>query len=191
MNPPRLLIVPGSQRRGSLNLRLAAAAATQAASTGFSVQTIDLRALQLPVYDGDLEADQGVPTSTQTLHDAIAQSDALLFVTPEYNGFPTPLVINAMDWLSRLPDGMKVTQHRPLGLLSASPGAMGGLLSMNHLRTYLQTRFGMIPVPEQFALGKADQAFDAEGQLVEERARKQLQAVLGALYGLALALRAG
>jgi len=196
LQPLRLLVIAGSARRGSLNLRLAGAAAALAREAGASVEALDLRALQLPLYDGDLEAAGGAPEEALRLLEAVRGADALLLVTPEYNGFPTPLLINAFDWLSRLgptderPAGLAVTANKPVALLSASPGPLGGLRSMNFLRQYLQMAFAMIVVPQQFALSRANEAFDAQGALQDERARSTVAGVLSALGALATALRA-
>jgi NAD(P)H-dependent FMN reductase len=195
LNGVRLLVIAGSARNGSLNLRLADAAAALAREAGAQVDRFDLRALQLPVYDGDLEAAEGVPDSTLSLLDAVRSADALLIVTPEYNGFPTPLLVNAFDWLSRLgaagerPAGLAVTANKPVALLSASPGPLGGLRSMNFLRQYLQMAFAMIVVPQQFALVRAHDAFDDQGALKDERAARSVGGVLSALGTLAAALR--
>lgn len=195
LNGLRLLVIAGSARNGSLNLRLADAAAALAREAGAQVDRFDLRALQLPVYDGDLEAAEGVPDSTLSLLDAVRSADALLIVTPEYNGFPTPLLVNAFDWLSRLgaagerPAGLAVTANKPVALLSASPGPLGGLRSMNFLRQYLQMAFAMIVVPQQFALVRAHEAFDDQGALKDERAARSVGGVLSALCTLAAALR--
>jgi NAD(P)H-dependent FMN reductase len=192
----RLLVIAGSARSGSLNLQLARAAGRTAEQAGAEVQTLDLRALQLPLYDGDLEARTGVPEGAARLRDAIADARALLLVTPEYNGFPTPLLINAFDWLSRLqpaggrPAGLAATAGKPVALLSASPGPLGGLRSMNFLRQYLQMAFAMLVVPQQFALGRANDAFEAEGALKDERAMASVSGVLAALGKLAAALHA-
>ena len=194
-NGLRLRVIAGSARTGSLNLRLASAAAALAREAGAQVDGFDLRALQLPVYDGDLEAAEGVPDSTLRLLDAIRTADALQIVTPEYNGFPTPLLVNAFDWLSRLgpagerPAGLAVTANKPVALLSASPGPLGGLRSMNFLRQYLQMAFAMIVVPQQFALVRAHEAFDDQGALKDERAARSVGGVLSALGTLAAALR--
>ena len=196
MRDLRLLVIAGSARSGSLNLRLAAAAAALAREAGAEVEAFDLRALQLPLYDGDLEAAGGVPEAALRLLDAVRAADALLLVTPEYNGFPTPLLINAFDWLSRLgpagerPAGLAVTANKPVALLSASPGPLGALRSMNFLRQYLQMAFAMIVVPQQFALSRAHEAFDALGALKDERARGSVLGVLSSLGTLAAALRA-
>ncbi len=187
--------MPASARAGSLNKKLAAFAAERVRATGCGVSQIDLRALELPLYDGDLEATQGVPAGAAQLQRAIAACDAVLVVTPEYNGFPTPLFVNAFDWLSRapatpaLPAGLALTASKPAGLLSASPGAAGGLRSMNYVRQYLQMAFAMIVVPQQFALGRAHEAFDASGALVDPGAVRSVDAVLRAVLTLASALK--
>ena len=192
----KLLVIPGSARAGSLNRRLAAAAATLARANGAEAIELDLRSLALPLYDGDIEAASGVPAGGTQLQDAIAAADALLVVTPEYNGFPTPLVVNAFDWLSRIPpqapraSGLATTANKPIALLAASPGPLGGLRSMNYLRQYFQMAFAMIVVPQQFALGRAHEAFDDSGALKDEKARQAVSGVLAALGTLASALRA-
>jgi chromate reductase, NAD(P)H dehydrogenase (quinone) len=194
--PPSLLVIPGSSRSGSFNFTLARAAARSAEAQGASVQLLDLRSLALPLYDGDIEAKQGVPASIAEMIGAIVRADAVLVVTPEYNGFPTPLVINAFDWLSRapaaggLPAGLQATAGKPAGLLSASPGPLGGLRSMNFLRQYLQMAFGMVVNPRQYALSRADQAFDEQGALKDDKTRQTVEGVVSSLLKLAGALRA-
>jgi len=194
MPAPRLLIIAGSARQDSLNRRLAAAAGRRAQAKGLQVSALDLRALALPVYDGDFEAASGVPAGALELQQAIQAADGLLIVTPEYNGFPTPLVINAFDWLSRIqpsadrPAGLAVTANRPAALMSASPGPLGALRSMNFLRQYLQMAFAMVVVPQQFALGRAHEAFDEAGELKEARSAQAADAVLDAWARMARAL---
>lgn len=196
MEASRLLVIAGSARAGSLNRRLATAAAEMAREAGMHATELDLRALALPVYDGDLEAASGVPAGALALLDAVLDCDAVLIVTPEYNGFPTPLVINAFDWLSRIgaapprPAGLAATANKPVALLAASPGPLGALRSMNFLRQYLQMAFAMIVVPQQFALAKAHEAFDDTGGLKDARSAQTVAGVLQALNRLAQALKA-
>ncbi len=196
MKPIRLLILSGSERAGSFNRSLARVAAAAARRDGCEVTEFDLRALALPVYDGDLEAASGVPPSALQLRDALHGADALLLVTPEYNAFPTPLVLNAFDWMSRIPAtapggaGLAATANMPAALLSASPGPLGGLRSMNLLRQYLQGAFAMIVVPQQFALGRAGDAFDAAGALKDAKSQQLVEGVLAALGDLSSALKA-
>jgi len=194
MNAIRLLVISGSERRGSFNRSLARVAAEGARRAGASVTEFDLRALALPLYDGDIEA-VGVPPAAAQLRDAVLAHDALLVVTPEYNAFPPPLLLNAFDWLSRLRAsegvvaGLAATANRPAALLSASPGPLGGLRAMNYLRQYLQAAFAMIVVPQQFALGRASEAFDEAGALRDPKAQHAVEGVLEALGALASALK--
>ena len=191
----RLLLVAGSSRSGAWSGRLRDAVRQLADASGASTSAIDLRALALPVYDADLEAASGVPDGARRLRDAIAGADALLIVTPEYNGFPTPLVINAFAWLSRLQaeapaaSGLATTAGKPVALLSSSPGAVGGLRAMNFMRQYLQMAFAMLVVPQQFALGRANEAFDEAGKLKDAKTEQAVRGVLTALLRLATALR--
>ncbi|WP_326541051.1 NADPH-dependent FMN reductase [Pseudorhodoferax sp.] len=184
--PPHLLVLPASARSGSLNRSLAAAAATLARGMGLQVSEYEPAALEMPLYNGDLERSAGMPAAARRLFDAIAASDGLLVVTPEYNGYPTPLFINAFDWLSRIeaappqPSGLALTAERPAALLSASPGVLGGQRSLNLVRGYLEGAFQMLVVPQQFALGKAHEAFDEQGLLRDPKAAARVSQVLQA-----------
>jgi NAD(P)H-dependent FMN reductase len=188
--PLRLLLIAGSARQGALSVKLRDAARNVADASGAVTQVLDLRELALPLYDGDLETARGVPEGAARFRDAIAAHDAVLLVTPEYNGFPTPLVINAFDWLSRLPDGLKVTADKPVALLSSSPGALGGLRAMNFLRQYLQMAFAMIVVPQQQAIGRAHEAFTPDGALADGKLAAALAAAVRAVLQLARGQRA-
>ena len=157
---------------------------------------LDIRALGMPLYDGDIEASQGVPAGAHQLRTAFASHDAVLIVTPEYNGFPPPLVLNAFDWLSRLPaseglpSGVLVTANKPTALLSISPGAGGGLRAVNYLRQYLQMAFGMLVVPRQHAVGHAHDVLDAQAAFKDEKAEQAVASVVQALLRVGSALRA-
>ena len=195
MDAVRLLVVPGSARTGSFNRKMAEVAAGLARHAGAEPTLLDLRALALPVYDGDLEAASGVPAGAVTLRDALVASDAVLVVTPEYNGFPTPLVVNAFDWLSRIPAstpggaGLAATAGKPCALMSASPGPLGGLRAMNTLRQFLQMSIGMLVAPTQHALVRAGDAFEANGALIDPKAVQAVEGVMAALLRLARALK--
>lgn len=135
---PRLLVIAGSAREGSLNTQLAAVAAHKARALGAETTTVDLRALDLPVYDQDVLNAQGMPEGARRLRQLFAEHDGLLLSSPEYNALPTPLFINAFDWLSvvqaegDLPSGTGATAGKPVGLMAASPGALGGHPSAAH-----------------------------------------------------------
>jgi NAD(P)H-dependent FMN reductase len=181
MDPLRVLFIAGSARNGAWSVKLRDAARRAADAAGAHTSVFDLRALALPLYDGDIEAEQGVPAGAATLRDAIRGHDALLIATPEYNGFPTPLMTNAFDWLSRLKDGLATTTNKPVALVSSSPGALGGLRSMNFLRQYLQMRFQMLVMPQQHAVVRAHEAFAPDGALADAHTAAALDGVVGAL----------
>ena len=190
----RLLVMAGSSREGAWSGKLAAAGAAALSEAGASVTPVDLRALALPLYDGDLELREGVPAAALRFRDLVASHDGMLVVTPEYNGFPTPLFVNAFDWLSRVkpdaqgPAGLAATAGKVAGLMSSSPGALGGLRALNFTRQYLQMAFAMVVVPQQFALGAANAAFDEHGALKDERHRQSVNTVVGSLVRIASAL---
>ena len=173
MTIPRLLLISGSAREGSINTRLLQLAGRKASSLGAHVTWVDLRALELPVYDADLHALKGHPNSLLQWRELMANHDGLLLASPEYNALPTPMLINAFDWLStvpatdELPSGSGATAGKPVGLLAASPGALGGIRALPVVRTWLSTNFAMAVVPEQMALPGADHAFDEDGNLVK------------------------
>ena len=195
MTTVKLLAISGSERSGSLNRKLLDAAAKSAQAQGAQVDTIDLRSLALPLYDGDIEKGAGVPEGAKRLRHAMLAADGVLLATPEYNGFPTPLLVNSFDWLSRLaadgavPSGLAATAGKPLGIVSASPGLLGGLRSLNFTRQYLSMAIAMMPVPQQFALAKAHEAFDDAGALKDAKQQASVDAVVAALIRVAAALK--
>lgn len=188
--PLRLLLIAGSARQGALSVGMRDAARRIADAAGAATETLDLRALALPLYDGDLEARDGVPAGAAALRKAIAAADAVLIATPEYNGFPTPLLINAFAWLSRLKDGVAVTADKPVALVSSSPGALGGLRAMNFLRQYLQMAFQMPVVPPQQAVSRAHEAFAPDGSLADPKGAAALEGVVRAVLRQAALRRA-
>jgi chromate reductase, NAD(P)H dehydrogenase (quinone) len=196
MSAVRLLAISGSERAGSLNRKLLDAAVKTAQARGAQVDTIDLRSLALPLFDGDIEKASGVPDGARRQRVAQRAADAVLLATPEYNGFPTPLLINSLDWLSRLqaegdaPAGLATTAGKPLGIVSASPGLLGGLRSLNYTRQYLSMAFAMMPVPQQFALSRAHEAFDDSGALKDAKQQAAVETVVGSVIRVAAALKA-
>ncbi|MES2887073.1 MAG: NADPH-dependent FMN reductase [Pseudomonadota bacterium] len=189
----RLLVTAGSSRRGSYNMQLARWVAAQATAAGAQVTLLDLQSLQLPLYDADLEA-EGMPAGALTLRQHFAHHEAFIVCAPEYNGFPTPLLINALDWASRpaadgaLPSGIDAMKGTVAGLLGASPGGLGGLRGLVALRSFLQMNLGMLIVPEQHALGSAMKAFDAEGQLSDARQQEGVHQVVRSVLRTTAAL---
>ncbi len=188
----KLLAFAASTRRDSFNRKLIAVAAQQAQALGAELTLIDLKDFPLPLYEGDLEAEQGMPASAQALLELLAAHDGLLLCTPEYNGFFPPLLKNTLDWMSRPePSGQSGLRHfkgKTAALLAASPGAAGGLRSLIVTRQYLGN-LGLLVIPAQFGLGSAGQAFDEEGLLKDSRQLESVKSVLGQLIDITRRLK--
>ena len=184
--PPRILIVPGSARSQALSKRLARAGFAAIDRAGGVGTLIDLAQFEMPLYHAELEARDGLPEAVRRLQALIAGHDALLVASPEYNGSMTPLLVNALDWCSRVDprnpsgSGLAIFADKPAGLLGSSPGALGGLRALFHLRDLL-AYLGMMVIPQQLAVPRAHHAFDADGGLEDESQRARLDAVALAL----------
>ena len=162
-----LLALAGSTRAGSLNKKLLSATASAAEAEGADVTMVDLADLPMPLYDGDLEKSAGLPENAQRLKALMIDHDAILIASPEYNGGMTAVLKNALDWASRREgDEAPLAAYRGkvAGLISASPGRLGGARSLIAVRQVL-TSCGALVIPQQFALGQAAQAFDDSGAL--------------------------
>ena len=179
----KLLIFAGSIRRASFNRQLAHAAAKMAASSGAEVTLLELAELAIPMYNADLEA-AGTPADVMKLKQILFDHPAWIICSPEYNGSYTALLKNTLDWASspiksdpNWQNGFKSFEGKVVGLLSASPGALGGLRSQSHLAPLLLNLQCWV-APKSFALGRAAQAFDAEGRLTNPAHISQVQAVI-------------
>jgi NAD(P)H-dependent FMN reductase len=163
MSALKILVIPGSLRTGSLNARLAAAAAYEFAQAGAEVTRISLADFPLPIYDGDLQTKSGVPKNAINLKRMIGAHHGVLIVTPEYNSSVPPLVKNTIDWVSRVQDAHEVRgqvfRERPFGIAAASEGRLGGTRSLAALRLILTACRALI-VPNQLALSLASEAYD-------------------------------
>lgn len=169
---PKLLAISGSLSTDSLNTKLLKVAIGAAEKAGADVTFCDLRELDLPIYDGDLESAQGLPGKVLELKDTMKAHDGFLFACPEYNSSITPALKNAIDWASRPRDGegpLECFDGKTAGLLAASPGALGGLRGLVVVRMLL----GNIRVhvhPKQYAAGSL--TFNDDGSPTDERHAK-------------------
>ena len=164
---PRLLAFAGCTRRDSFNKKLVPIAARGARAAGAEVTLIDLEDFPLPLFDQDLEAEQGVPENGKKLRQLFIDHDGLLIASPEYNSSVTAVLKNAIDWVSRPAPGepsLAAFRTKVATLMSASPGALGGLRGLAHVRSILGN-VGVIVLPEQIAVAKAHEAFNADGSL--------------------------
>jgi chromate reductase, NAD(P)H dehydrogenase (quinone) len=159
----KILVIPGSLRTGSLNVRLAAAASYQFAQAGADVTRISLADFPLPIYDGDLQTKSGVPKNAVNLKRMIGAHHGVLVVTPEYNSSVPPLVKNTIDWVTRVQDGQEsrgqVFRGRAFAIAAASESRLGGTRSLAALRLIL-TACHAIVIPNQLALSFASEAYD-------------------------------
>ena len=179
----KLLVFAGSTRQNSFNRKLAHNAAAQARAVGAEVTHIELADYDVPMYNADLEA-VATPPDVMRLKQLMYEHPAWIIVSPEYNGSYTALLKNTIDWVSspvkgnpEWTDGFKSLRGKVVGMLSASPGALGGLRSQSHLAPLLINSECWL-APKAFALGRAGDAFDGEGLLISEAHRKSVQAVI-------------
>jgi NAD(P)H-dependent FMN reductase len=171
MTQPRILAFAGSLRVASWNKKLIRAAAAAAQEAGGEVTLIDLRDYPVPVYDGDIEA-AGLPENVIKLKALFKSHQGMLISSPEYNGGFSGVLKNVIDWVSRPEPGVKPLEHfkdKPVGIMGATPGAGAAARMLPQLRTQL-ANIGMIVVPGMYGLAQADKAFDAEGNLTDEKA---------------------
>lgn len=177
MSTPKILAFAGSTRTASYNKQLVRFAADAARAAGAEVTLVDLRDYPLPLFDGDLEDQQGLPENAKKLKAIFSAHDALLIASPEYNSSITAVLKNTLDWISRgeTDDEPALAAYRgkTAALISASPGALGGLRGLVHLRAILGN-IGVIVLPDQVAVPKAYEAFDDKGGLKDERSAKQV-----------------
>ncbi len=173
----RILFLAGSTRKTSLNKQLAKAAHSIAIEQGLDATFIDLSDYEMPIYNGDLEGEKGLPDNAVALKKLFLQHDALFISSPEYNGSFSPLLKNTLDWVSRphQKDEARLSayQDKVAAIAAASGGGLGGLRGLVPLRMLLEN-ISTVVIPEQFALSKASQAFDDQGQLIDEQAIQTL-----------------
>jgi chromate reductase len=164
----------GSLRRASYNAALLRAAA-ELAPAGCTIEIASIR--EIPLYDGDLEAEQGIPEPVAALKGRIAAADGLLLVTPEYNNSIPGVFKNAIDWLSRpASDIGRVFGGKPVGLIGATPGGMGTAFSQTAWLPVLRT-LGTRPFfGKNLYVSSAGKIFDTQGRLTDNELRERVRA---------------
>jgi chromate reductase, NAD(P)H dehydrogenase (quinone) len=189
MTAPKILAFAGSIRTRSLNARLAALAAKEFARADADVTLISLADYPLPLYDGDLEIESGPPENAVKLKRMFSLHRGVFIASPEYNASITPLLKNAIDWVSRVREGkeppLAAFKGRAFALGAASNGTYGGMRSLLALRHVLELGCGALVIPEQIAVREASRAFDHMDELEDERAKHLLQTLVHRLVELA------
>ncbi len=175
---PNLLAITGSVRAGSFNQMLTRAVVDHAPA-GLTIETASIR--DIPLYDGDVEAASGCPASVQALKDRIASAHGVLLVTPEYNNSIPGTFKNAIDWTSRpSADIARVYGGKPVGVIGATPGPAGTAMAQAAWLPVLRT-LGTIPFfGARLQVGNASKVFDAEGKLIDDTVRGQIDKYLTA-----------
>jgi chromate reductase len=175
---PRILAFAGSSRTDSFNKKLVKIAAKGAEQAGGEVTVADLRDFPMPLYDGDLEAREGLPPAAKAWKRLLMSHDGFLIASPEYNSSISALLKNAIDWASRT----ETEDEPPLvcfkgkvaSLMSASPGNLGGLRGLVTVRSILNN-IGTLVLPEQVAISKAHEAFTEDGALKNVRQQASVE----------------
>jgi chromate reductase, NAD(P)H dehydrogenase (quinone) len=189
---PRILAFSGSLRAASFNQQLVKVAAGGATKAGALVTVIHLKEFPLPVFDEDLERSQGLPENARKLKDLFFSHQGLLIACPEYNSSMTAALKNALDWVSRPAPGegpLQAYDGKVAALLAASPGALGGLRGLVSVRSLL-SNIKVIVLPEQVAVPKAHEAFDAVGNLKDPKQQASVEGVGAALAKVVTRLNA-
>jgi NAD(P)H-dependent FMN reductase len=171
---------------------LVAAAANGARAAGAEVTILDLASLPMPIFDEDLEARDGVHPNAMKLKELMKSHDGFLIASPEYNSSVSAALKNAIDWASRPVPGelpLGAFAGKVAGIMAASPGMLGGLRGLVHLRAILGN-IQVLVVPDQFALNQADQAFDDSGAIKDEKKRQIVEAIGRKVVQVAAKLKA-
>ena len=189
MPTPKILVLPGSTRAGSHNVRLAALAAKELTLLDADVTRISLVDYDLPLYEAELEAKAGAPFNAIKLKQMIMAHHGVFIASPEYSASVTPLLKNAIDWVSRVRERGDPTyaafKGRVFAIASASPDRAGGLHSLMALRQILELGCGALVIPEQVAIPQADHAFDDMDNIIDAGTANLLRAQLARLVDMA------
>ena len=181
----RLLFFAGSTREGSLNRKLASLARHIAAANGIEAVLAELKDYPMPIYNGDLEAKEGPPERARAFKALLAEYQGVFIASPEYNSSVTPLLKNTLDWVTRVREkgetGLEVFRSRVFAISGASPGSYGAMRSLLHLRQILEIGTGATVIPQQIAVPRAMDAFEADGSLKDKAQQTLCKSVVEAL----------
>lgn len=176
---PKILAFAGSLRTGSFNKKLVRIAAEGARAAGAEVTLLDLRDLPMPIYDGDIEREQGLPPNAKAFKRLLIEHHGVLLATPEYNSQYPAVLKNAIDWASRQEPGdtpLIAFKGKIAAVMSASPGALAALRSQTLVRSLL-LYLGMVVVPTQIGIARAGEAFDEAGRLKDGKQQAAIEAL--------------
>jgi len=176
----KVLSFAGSTRTNSFHKMLSIESASLAEQLGAIVTTIDLKDYEIPFYDADLEAKNGMPATVSQLRKLMIESEIIIIASPEYNGSLTAVLKNVIDWTSRSEDGgssRAAFKDKTFLLMSTSPGANGGAKGLIHLKTILETIGGDI-CDQQIVIPHSYNAFDQNGHLKNAKIRREIENII-------------
>lgn len=174
---PKILAFAGSLRKGSFNKKAVKIAVQGAEKAGAEVTYIDLKDFPVPIYDGDLEAAEGLPENAIKLQELMLAHDGFLISSPEYNSGISGTFKTYIDWTSRPRGELKAGDcytGKAVSLMSASPGGLGGIRALPNVRSIFGT-MGVYVLPEDFSLAKAHEAFNEDGTAKSEFVQNTLE----------------
>lgn len=176
---PRILAFAGSTRKESYNKKILKIAVEGAKNRGAEVTLLDLRDLPIPLYDGDLEADEGIPVNARKLKALMNANEGFLIASPEYNSSISGVLKNAIDWASRSEPGeapLACFSGKTAALISATPGALAGLRGLGEVSRILHNN-GVHVLPYQVGVPRAHEAFGPDGSLIDPKQLANLEKV--------------
>jgi len=189
MAVPKILVIPGSLRAKSYNVRLAALASKELTLADADVTLISLVDYPLPIYDADTAEKSGPPHNAFKLKQLMSAHQGVFIASPEYNASLTPLIKNTIDWISAVRERgdppLAAYQNRVFALGGASPGRSGATHSLLALRQVLAVGCGALVLAEQVTVPNAEHAFDDMDELTDARAANQLKVVVRKLVDTA------
>jgi chromate reductase len=183
MHHPKILVLAGSARLDSIHRKLARQTVEALRDAGVEATLADLRDFPMPIYDGDLEAGEGLPAAATALKELARRHDGFAIASPEYNGSFPALLKNALDWISRPEPGdrpLEVFRGKVAAILSASPGPGGGRRGLHHLRELLEM-MSVSVIPRELAIARSTEALDKSGRLMRAEDLSGLQELAAAL----------
>lgn len=189
MPHPKILVIPGSVRNRSYNARLAALAVKELTLVDANVSQISLFDYPMPVYDADHDVVSGPPPNAVKLKKMMVAHQGIFIASPEYNASVSPLVKNAIDWVSRVRErgepAYSAFRGRAFALGAASPDVLGGARGLIALRQILELGCGALVIPEQVTVPNAENAFDEMDNLNDPRQATALKALARRLVEVA------
>lgn len=190
----KILVFAGSSRKGSFNKMLAKNAAETGRELGAEVTFVDLADYPMPLYNGDLEDESGLPEHAKRLKTLFLENDGLFLACPEYNSSITPLLKNALDWVSRVEGEdekpLAAYKGKVAAISGASPGPLGALRGLMVVRMMLGN-IGVMVVPNQLTVPEVYEVFDENGKFKDEKMVKRLRRVVKVLIEATEALKGG